>query len=157
MPKKAQLTPLHLVPYLGRRNMKHGELMLAGRAASAVHGTTDLSGVQNTGPPFSSQPAEPGMASCLCSGMGGWLPIDHPDGGIQLKSNFPARAGASAGTKHSLALWGPCSSSPTGAAQPCPCHGMLNSFPAPDGQSFCPLLTQGSHILQGSQDQATVP
>lgn len=54
--------------------MKHGELMLAGRAASAVHRTRDLSGVQNTGPPFSSQPAEPGMASCLCSEMGGGSP-----------------------------------------------------------------------------------
>lgn len=88
--------------------MKHGEPVLAGRAASVVHGTRNLSGVQDTRQPFSSQPAEPGVALCLCSGMGGLLPIDHPDRAIQLQSDFPARAGASAGTKHSPAPWGPC-------------------------------------------------
>lgn len=82
-------SPAALPPDGTRRgNMKHGEPVLAGRAASVVHSTRGLSRVQDTGPPFSSQPAEPGMARCLCSGMGGLLPIAHPDGGIQLKGKF---------------------------------------------------------------------
>lgn len=74
--------------------MKQGDPMLAGRAAWVVHGTRALSGVQDTGPSSSFQPAEPGMLSPLLWD-GGLLPIDRPDGDIQLTSDSPARAGAS--------------------------------------------------------------
>lgn len=44
------------------------------------------------------QPAQPGLACCLCSGMRELPPGDHLAGGSQLKCNSPSWASCSAGT-----------------------------------------------------------
>lgn len=69
--------------------------------------------------------------------------MDHPDGGIPVKPDFPARIGQ--------ALWGLCSSSPTWDAQLCPSHGVLSSFPTPGRLSSC------SHLERLQTPQAAGP